>query len=95
MGPGGQGVQFGLDAHRPHLFPDLDGIHRGPAVGVPVDEEHGRRVEIEGEFRREYGIILIASLGVVRVDSVRQRIGGIDADAPLNLAGQFVQRVDR
>ena len=60
-----------------------------------MDEEHGRRVEIEGEFRREVGVILVAALGIGLLQAVRQGVGGIDADAPLDLAGDLVQLVER
>ena len=50
-----EGVELALDAHRAHLFPGLDGIHRGVGVGVAVDEEHRGGVEVEGELRREDG----------------------------------------
>ncbi len=86
MFAGGQGVKFALDAHRTHLLPDFDGIHRRIAVGVAVKEQHRRRIRIEGKLWHEQSRVVVAARLVVAVGAVGQGIGRIDADAPLHLA---------
>ena len=89
-----EGVELALDAHRAHLFPGLDGVHRGVGVGVAVQEEHRGGVEVEAELRRVDGRVVISPGGIAPLHAVRQDVGGIDADAPLDLAGDAVDGVD-
>ena len=91
----GQGVELTLYAHAPHLLPHLHRVHGCPSVGITMDEEHRGRMQVKAEFGHQHSAVFIASLAVGCIGSVRERIGRIDAQSPLHVAGQLVYVVNR
>lgn len=91
----GQCVEIGLKAHATQLFPAFHRIHRRPSIGVAMDEQHRTGGEIEGEFRCEPRVILVAAFRISGIDAIGERVGRIDRDRPLNGAGNLVGVIDR
>ena len=60
-----------------------------------MDQQHRGGVQVEGELGNQDVGILVAAVGVMPVRAVGERIGRIDAHAPLDLAGELVDVVDR
>ena len=86
-------VKFALDSHPAHLLPALNGVHGRPNIRIAVDEQRRTRIGIERELRNEARIVLVTALRIRPVDSVGERIGGIDRHRPLNVARKFVYRI--
>ena len=90
----GKDVQFALYAHGTHLLPGLDGVHGCPAVLIAVDKKHRHGLEVEVKLRHKDGAVVCSAGRIVLLCTIGQGIGGIDADAPLHVAGLLVEVVD-
>lgn len=90
-----QGMKLALYAHTAHFFPRLHRIHGSPAIGITVDKEHRSRHTVEAELGHKYGTVVVPASGVVIVQTVSQRIRRINTYAPLHVAWQTVNIVNR
>ena len=87
-------MELALEPHRVQLLPALDRVHGRIAVGIAVQEEHLAGLRIEREVVDQDVGVQIAAIGVGSIGAVGERVGGIERDRPLDVAGLVVDVVD-
>ena len=90
-----QRVQLTLDAHASHLFPQLHGVHRRPAIRIAMDEKHRSCLFVETEIRYQYSTVVVTSRRIRGIVAIREGVSRIDAQTPLHIARLLVNLVNR